>query len=157
MSPTKSGSSRSTASPRYTPRDHGRKMGLQGMINNLLETVDKPVSEDLADFTPEALRPDHKPAVARVITLMEQKKIAENGHLEQFRAELRRRAESSQMAVLGITGTGGSGKSSLTDELILRFLYDFPDKTVGILAVDPTRRKRRRRVARRPDPHERHQ
>ncbi len=124
----------------YSP-DHGRKMGLQGMINNLLETVDKPVSEDLADFTPEALRPDHKPAVARVITLMEQKKIAENGHLEQFRAELRRRAESSQMAVLGITGTGGSGKSSLTDELILRFLYDFPDKTVGILAVDPTRRK----------------
>ncbi|MBI4774641.1 MAG: cobalamin B12-binding domain-containing protein [Deltaproteobacteria bacterium] len=124
----------------YSP-DHGRKMGLQGMINHLLKSIDKPVKEDIPGLSVDSLSPDRKLHVARTITLMEQTLMGEDGHLTALRNRLREKAEQAAVPVLGITGTGGSGKSSLTDELVLRFLYDFPDKTVGILAVDPTRRK----------------
>ena len=50
-------------------------------------------------------------------------------------------AESSHALVVGVTGTGGSGKSSLVDEVVLRFLVDFPDKTVAVVSVDPSRRR----------------
>jgi len=124
----------------YSP-EHGRKMGLQGMINELLQAVDQPVTDGLPDLTPETLTPARKLHVARMISLMEYGLTQGNGRIEDLRRRFREGAAGSRSPVLGITGTGGAGKSSLTDELILRFLYDFPDKTVGILAVDPTRRK----------------
>jgi len=124
----------------YSP-DHGRKMGLQGMINHLLQSIDRPVTQDIPGLSIENLSPDKKLCVARMITLMEQALGGEDGHLSALRNQLREKAAQAAVPVLGITGTGGSGKSSLTDELVLRYLYDFPDKTVGILAVDPTRRK----------------
>jgi methylmalonyl-CoA mutase len=74
-------------------------------------------------------------AIARAIT------AAEDGTGESLIAALRPLAETSQAPVLGITGTGGAGKSSLTDELVRRFLNDFADKTVAILSVDPSKRK----------------
>src|SRR5206468_6974558 len=55
--------------------------------------------------------------------------------------KVRKEAEKSKTPVLGITGTGGAGKSSLVDELVRRFLLDFPDKKIGIISVDPSKRK----------------
>ncbi len=119
----------------YTP-DDGRVMGLQGMINHLLEACDFPIGKDLGDIYDKILtRDDH--AIARMISGVENyperhKKIVE---------KITREAGDKHIPVLGITGTGGAGKSSLVDELIRRFTLDFPDKSIGIISVDPTKRK----------------
>jgi methylmalonyl-CoA mutase len=78
--------------------------------------------------------------VARLITAAENAKIKEDGYLADMRTALQNRL-SRTVPVLGITGTGGAGKSSLVDELVTRFLNDQPDKSVAILSVDPSRRK----------------
>ena len=127
----------------YSP-DDGRALGLQGMINDLLERcaeVDKseaasPPIEDLIEDLP-ARRHD---GIARLITLAEN---LEDGadviarQLEQLHAS----GVKKDTPVLGITGTGGSGKSSLVDELVRRYLRDQPGKTIAILSVDPSKRK----------------
>jgi len=121
----------------FSPED-GRRMGLQGMINFKLERCDflppRQVSRDL-----EKLAERDPQAVARLITAAEQTLLADNDELQMIRQRLKELA--GEVPVLGITGTGGAGKSSLTDELVRRFLRDFPDKTVAILSVDPTRKR----------------
>jgi methylmalonyl-CoA mutase len=72
---------------------------------------------------------------------MELAKAEENGHLARLRAHISQRLKERIIPVVGITGTGGAGKSSLTDELILRFLHDFKEINIGILSTDPSRRK----------------
>ncbi len=125
----------------YHP-DDGRRMGLQGMINDLLQQCDFPVGEVLTDELTRLAAPDQftrNRAIARLIS------IAENnpGLFEQDVHPRLSDVGGRPLAppVLGITGTGGSGKSSMVDELVRRFLYDFPDKTVGIISVDPSKRK----------------
>jgi methylmalonyl-CoA mutase len=114
----------------FSPED-GRKMGLQGMINWMLERADfSTVAKAGAPRLEDVLGGQHG-AVARAITL------AEEGRL----AELALPSPAKKAPVLGITGTGGAGKSSLTDELILRYRRDFPSKRVAVLATDPTRRR----------------
>jgi methylmalonyl-CoA mutase len=120
----------------YSP-DDGRSLGLQGMINDLLEQSDF----DLTAMKPKALSgfkaSDHA-TLARLITLVE------NGVLKNtdpVHIEIDRLAAASSAPVLGITGTGGAGKSSLIDEFVRRFTTDFPDKTIAILSVDPSKRK----------------
>jgi methylmalonyl-CoA mutase len=119
----------------YHP-DDGRAMGLQGMIDDLLSKCDFPVGERLDGEVRElATRSPH--AIARVISAAES-----HGELHAAAlAEVRRAAEASGTPVLGVTGTGGAGKSSLVDELVRRFLADFGEKTVAVVSVDPSKRK----------------
>lgn len=118
--------------------DDGRRMGLQGMINFQLEQCDFiPPSQYARDFE---LLPERDPqAVARLITASEQLVREPNEQLQALQEQIR--GIAGTVPILGITGTGGSGKSSLTDELVRRFLRDFKDKTMAILSVDPTRRR----------------
>ncbi|EAS18967.1 methylmalonyl-CoA mutase [Flavobacteria bacterium BBFL7] len=124
----------------YAP-DDGREMGLQGMINDLVQQCDVPVpafaeaKQGKNGSTKELLKEKHVPTIARLISL------AENRH-EEFLSEFQFNEKDLEgTPVLGITGTGGAGKSSLVDELIRRFLIDFPEKNIGIISVDPSKRK----------------
>ncbi|MFA7483029.1 MAG: methylmalonyl-CoA mutase family protein [Vulcanimicrobiota bacterium] len=118
----------------YSP-DDGRQLGLQGMIDDLLRQCD--FEKRSADFTPflSALQEREQAAVSALIT------IAEN-HPDSGE-ELRRSLPESQTPapILGITGPGGAGKSSLVDELVRRFLAEFPEQTLAVLSVDPSKRK----------------
>jgi len=116
--------------------DDGRKMGLQGMINEVLKLSDFPMGKDV-DVQPEDIRNRDFIAIARTIS------AAENypAGLKDLFDELRKECMDKNTPVVGITGTGGSGKSSIIDEIVRRFLDDFDDKTMAILSVDPSRRK----------------
>ncbi|MFD0991331.1 methylmalonyl-CoA mutase family protein [Mariniflexile jejuense] len=119
----------------YSP-DDGRDMGLQGMINDLVEQSDFAIGNKLT-IDVNSLKNKNTKDIARVISSAENfPEIAKNT-LEAIHAK----NEKSKTIVLGITGTGGAGKSSLVDELVRRFLIDFPEKTVGIISVDPSKRK----------------
>ncbi len=119
----------------FSPQD-GQAMGLPAMINTLIAECDGP-RPDLTDAELEALLGGDPAALARALT------TAENGRLtDAQRAVIRDAAGRRNVPVLGVTGTGGSGKSSLTDELVQRFRLDQEDKVrIALLAIDPTRRK----------------
>ena len=119
----------------YSP-DDGRSMGLQGMINDLLEQCDFATGDKLnGEF--KSLKDQQTTVIARMISAAENFPEASKPILDIVRQE----AKSVNVPVLGITGTGGAGKSSLTDELVRRFLIDFEDKKVAIISVDPSKRK----------------
>ena len=126
----------------YSPED-GRRLGLQGMINDLLEHADYDLTE--GDFAAVGaatrLRAGDRAALARAITLAEAA-LDEPARLsEELRAAIDATAGPDAASVVGITGTGGAGKSSFTDELVRRFRADFPQLKIAVLSVDPTRRR----------------
>ena len=123
----------------YSPED-GAKMGLQGIINHMVSLMDfDTVTGDGID--PASLNPENKSQIARFITTIEQAKAGQNGDLAGLRKQLAKKLGKRTVPIIGITGTGGAGKSSLTDELILRFLHDFKEFNLAVISCDPTRRK----------------
>ncbi len=129
----------------YSPED-GMRMGLEGMIDDMLQKTDFPTPSVTVEEL-ERLDPDQTLTLARLITLAERAAAGEEiklgeqlGSWSRLLARLQQK-RAKKTPVIGLTGTGGAGKSSLTDELVRRFLYDFPDKKVAILSVDPSKQR----------------
>ena len=117
----------------YHP-DDGRKMGLQGMINDLVKKSDFPLGNKIAGCIKD-LNLDNN--ISRLISAAENyPKI-----VKKDLTIIKKLSKTSKTPVLGITGTGGAGKSSLVDELLRRFLNDFKEKKIGVICVDPSKRK----------------
>lgn len=119
----------------YSP-DDGRNMGLQGMINDVLQKADYEINTNINGEIKNLIAKKDRD-IARLITLLENN--PESG--QDILAEIQPKTALKDVPVLGITGTGGAGKSSLTDELVRRFLNFTTDKTVAILSIDPSKRK----------------
>lgn len=122
--------------------DDGRKYGLQGMINIMVKECDYPTITNQLDDEINRLKEGNVRAVAKLITLAENQVGAEHEVASTVEAAFDEiRTLAHKVPVIGITGTGGAGKSSLTDELIRRFLNEIPDKKIAILSIDPTKQK----------------
>ncbi len=119
----------------YTP-DDGRKMGLQGMINDLLEKSDFPTGNiNSLDF--DAIKNKNKKAISTAISACENYR----NNIKNDIQKIKEIALKSDIPVIGITGTGGAGKSSLIDEIVRRFVNSNTNKSIAIVSVDPSRRK----------------
>ncbi|MGI4741141.1 MAG: methylmalonyl-CoA mutase family protein [Janthinobacterium lividum] len=133
----------------YSP-DDGRSMGLQGMINHLLEESDFPTGQKLNGEVGHLKEKDAL-SIGRLISAAENfpeefervkgQLVADFQQQEGDSSQLLTPGKTQGAPILGITGTGGAGKSSLVDELVRRFLLDFPEKTLAIISVDPSKRK----------------
>ena len=125
----------------YSP-DDGRELGLLGMIDDMLERCDFKTGinvkkDDVANLKKDVPLQDKKQAIARLISAAENAPEENKSDL----AKIRKISAVSKTPVLGITGTGGAGKSSLVDELIRRFLMATDDSKIAIVSVDPSKRK----------------
>lgn len=125
----------------FSPED-GRLLGLQGMIDLMLEECDYPTITSEVDAYLSKLDSGDTIATAKLITFAEQQVGANKESAAAVETVMQQvKALQKSVPVLGITGTGGAGKSSLTDELIRRFINEVPEQKVAVLSVDPTKQK----------------
>ncbi|WP_093291127.1 fused isobutyryl-CoA mutase/GTPase IcmF [Thermoactinomyces sp. DSM 45892] len=128
----------------FSPQD-GRVLGLQGMINFMVRETDYPSVQEPNGSKESLVQGDFR-AVAKAISYVEQT-FEQRNMLDESAATLSKSwladlpSTAKRIPIIGITGTGGAGKSSLTDELVRRFLEDFADKKVAILSIDPSKQK----------------
>jgi len=120
--------------------DDGRRLGLQGMIRAIVEeSAQRPAVDASAELA--RLAPSEPTAVARMVSWLEERGAAGGAEVERVRASLAARRSGALAPIVGFTGTGGAGKSSVVDEVVRRLRRDHPDLTIGCLLVDPTRRR----------------
>ena len=121
----------------YSPED-GRLLGLVGMIEDMVErtrSVRQPLLTDAHyNLTDEV-------SLARCLSVVEATAEVNPESIQELLKQIDTKATAKNTPVIGVTGTGGAGKSSLVDEILLRFLHDFPEKRVAILSCDPTRKR----------------
>ena len=122
----------------FSPED-GRRLGLQGMINGMLEQCDFETVQHFGVEKLEEVHVNNPRVLGQAITFVEENHG--KNHEEAIQLIEKAKELSKNTPIFGITGTGGAGKSSLTDELIRRFLHELPDKRVAILSIDPTKQK----------------
>jgi len=118
----------------YSP-DDGRELGLQGMINDLMQKSDYPLG--LREINFKQVKSQNKYEIASLISKVENF----NGQATDYLKNIRKEIIDSKTPVIGITGTGGAGKSSIVDEIIRRFSDIYPKISIGIVSVDPSKRK----------------
>ena len=120
----------------YSP-DDGREMGLQGMIDDLVQKSDFATGENITVSDIENIKFEDAKSIAQVISAVENFSDEKPELVEA----LKEKAKHFNIPIIGITGTGGAGKSSLTDELVRRFLRANADKKIAIISVDPSKKK----------------
>ena len=123
----------------YSSED-GSNMGLQGMINDMMRAMDNP-SVDFDNLDYGKLNVENKYVTANFISAVQEAKAGDKEVFEKIHARIAQTADKNDAPVIGLTGTGGAGKSSLTDELIIRILRDLDDINIAIISCDPSRRK----------------
>ncbi len=120
----------------YSP-DDGREMGLQGMIDDLVKKSDFATGENITVSDIEKIKFEDAKSIAQVISAVENF----SDEKPELVSTLKEKSKNFNIPIIGITGTGGAGKSSLTDELVRRFLRANPDKKIAIISVDPSKKK----------------
>ncbi len=123
----------------YSPED-GTNMGLQGMINDMIRSMDMP-TVDYNNLDYASLNIENKYVTANFISAVQEAKANDKDTFEKISSEIVKIADKKDVPVIGLTGTGGAGKSSLTDELIIRILRDLKEVNIAIISCDPSRRK----------------
>ena len=123
----------------YSPED-GARLGLQGIINDQMERMDfSTVDFDCLDYS--KLKVNEKYITANFITAVQTAKLENMEKFKEITSKISDISSKREIPVIGLTGTGGAGKSSITDELILRLLMDFEDINIAVISCDPSRRK----------------
>lgn len=120
----------------YSP-DDGREFGLQGMIDDLVQKSDFATGKDVQVSDLDKIKFEDSKSIAQVISAVENF----SDEKEDLVKAIDEKAKDSKIPIIGITGTGGAGKSSLTDEIVRRFLRANPDKKIAIISVDPSKKK----------------
>lgn len=120
----------------YSP-DDGRELGLQGMIDDLVQKSDFPTGEKITVQDLDKIKFEDSKSIAEVISAVENFSETKADLVQ----EIEQQSKDSRIPIIGITGTGGAGKSSLTDELVRRFLRSNPEKKIAIISIDPSKKK----------------
>lgn len=120
----------------YSP-DDGRELGLQGMIDDLVQKSDFPTGEKITVQDLDKIKFEDSKSIAEVISAVENFSETKPDLVK----EIEQRSKDSHIPIIGITGTGGAGKSSLTDELVRRFIRSNPEKKIAIISIDPSKKK----------------